>query len=76
MPPPLSATRPTFDVGDVDVELAELLAGLLDALVDRLHDLPRVLLHPAEHTHTAVQTHVHTFKTCQRQIYLCSPFQT
>lgn len=38
----------TFDVGDVDVELAELLARPLDALVHRLDDLLGVLLHPPD----------------------------
>lgn len=38
----------TFDVGDVDVELAELLARPLDALVHRLDDLLGVLLHPSD----------------------------
>lgn len=38
----------TFNVGDVDVELAELLARPLDALVHRLDDLLGVLLHPSD----------------------------
>lgn len=37
---------PTFNAGDVDVELDELLAGPLDTLVNRLNDLFGVLLHP------------------------------
>lgn len=38
--------RHTFNAGDVDVELGELLTGPLDTLVDRLDDLLGVLLHP------------------------------
>lgn len=38
----------TFNVGDVDIELAELLARPLDALVHRLDDLLGVLLHPSD----------------------------
>lgn len=37
---------PTFNAGDLDVELDELLAGPLDTLVNRLDDLFGVLLHP------------------------------
>lgn len=55
--------RPTFDVGDVDVELAELLTGPLNALVNRLHDLPRVLLHPSGQHANTQKTHVCMFKT-------------
>lgn len=45
----------TFNVGDVDVELAELLTSPLDALVDGLHDLLGVLLHPADqNTNTSI----------------------
>lgn len=36
----------TFNVGDVDVELGELLTRALHALVHRLQDLFGVLLHP------------------------------
>lgn len=36
----------TFNVGDVDVELGELFTRALHALVHRLQDLFRVLLHP------------------------------
>lgn len=38
----------TFDVGDVNVELGELLARAIHALVHRLQDLVGVLLHPPE----------------------------
>lgn len=55
--------RPTFDVGDVDVELAELLTGPLNALVNRLHDLPRVLLHPSDQHANTQKTHACMFKT-------------
>lgn len=44
----IAGTTPTFYVGDVDVELAEFLTGPLHALIDRLHDLPGVLLHPPD----------------------------
>lgn len=40
--------RPTFYVGDVNVELAEFLASPLHALVDRLHYLLGVFLHPSD----------------------------
>ena len=47
------ATRvTTFNVWDVDVELGELLARPLHALVHRLQDLFGVLLHPADKTIT------------------------
>lgn len=37
---------PTFNAGDVDVELNKFLAGPLDTLINSLDDLFGVLLHP------------------------------
>lgn len=39
---------PTFNPGDVNLQLAQLFAGLLNAFMDRLHDLLGVLLHPSD----------------------------
>lgn len=44
----LQRTGRTFNVGDVYVELGELLARALHALVHRLQNFFGVLLHPSE----------------------------